>query len=82
MNTFLIKTGTGLFLIFLFTACENGLKSYANDNTARPTLPDNNDRNIGDDGTSDKLIDPFYKGEEKWKKENVDHSSNEHSAFN
>lgn len=35
-----------------------GCKCSSVDNTVRPTFPDNKDRNIGDDSTSDKLIDP------------------------
>ncbi|MES2593430.1 MAG: hypothetical protein V4608_16225 [Bacteroidota bacterium] len=59
-------TFIGLVLsVFLISGC----KSNGNDNTARPTIPDNKDRNIGDDGTSDKLIDPFYDGEKKGNKE-------------
>jgi hypothetical protein len=54
-----------LLLVVLHTGCDNNIKSYANDNTPRPTFPDVNDRNIGNDGTSDKLIDPFYK-KKKW----------------
>lgn len=73
MYTSLKKFAAGIVLISSFTACEDGFKSYANDNTARPTVPDNCDRNIGDDGTSDKLIDPFYKGAEKGKKQNDVH---------
>ncbi len=66
MKNILKSMSAGLLMLCLFTACEDGFKSYANDNTARPTLPDGNDRNIGADGTSDKLIDPFYKGPKKW----------------
>lgn len=58
----------GFLVLLLYTGCKDGFKSYGNDNTARPTVPDMNDRNIGDDGTSDKLIDPFYKKAKKWNK--------------
>lgn len=59
----------GIGMLLLLTSCDDCLKSYSNTNTARPTVPDINGRNIGDDGTTDKLIDPFFKGPERTNRE-------------
>lgn len=81
MKATLKIAGAGLLLVSIFTACEDGFKSYANDNTPRPTQPDWNDRNIGDDGTSDKLIDPFYKGTKKWNREHPEDNSQQQTSL-
>ena len=64
MKTYLpdrIKTIFFLMLFFSLTSCSDSFKCSSKENTARPTVPDNKGRNIGSDGSSDKLIDPFYK---------------------
>ena len=81
MNKIVKIVGAGLFVATVFTACEDGLKSYANDNTARPTLPDADGRNIGEDGTSDKLIDPFYKGPKKWGSEHSENNAHQQTSL-
>jgi len=47
--TFLFGALLAIATVTSTTSCEDGFKSYARDNTARPTIPDERGRNLGDD---------------------------------
>jgi len=38
--------------IFTIISCDDGFKSYSNDNKARPTVPDEHGRHLSDDETN------------------------------
>jgi hypothetical protein len=52
----LLKVGLmSTLLSFLFTACDDQIRISANDNTSRPTIPDRNGDNKGNDEISGNL---------------------------